>query len=422
MMQALAALSVAHEMGVVHRDPQAREHHGPGAVQDDEGRATDVVKGLRFRHREDHREGRQRAERVGREADDRRPRHRHARVHVPRAGARREARRAERPLLDGGRPLPPADAPGAVRGRERRVGVVLKHARRAAAAFDALPGGSAARGGVPEGDAQASRRALRHGAGDAGGAAGRRRCAGFGGRSVPADRAERSAWRSSRRARTQPFSSGRSILARARLDGDRFADADDARGEQHGAHGHVAPSPEPTRDERQSIPSLPKTSSAGCRDGARHAASPSEPWAGARRITSRTTTPAPAPVASASASALTSVTSEAGAEPPPLPSGSASAAGRHHGARLLLLPRTASRRRRRRRSRPRSMRPTTARRPMRRVPCPARPAPSRWRSRRRALRHPPRRSIRTRRTWSCAGCMPRKCRTRRWQRSSRRRS
>ena len=55
-MQALAALAVAHDMGVIHRDLKP-ENIMILAGKDDEGR-THAREGVRLRRREDAREGR----------------------------------------------------------------------------------------------------------------------------------------------------------------------------------------------------------------------------------------------------------------------------------------------------------------------------------------------------------------------------
>ena len=105
LSQALAALAVAHEMGVVHRDLKP-ENIMLLPSKDDEGKPVEHREGVRLRHREDPPRGaarhgpgrgRPRADAHGdpdRDAHRVRHAHRHARVHVARS--RRAARRPTR--------------------------------------------------------------------------------------------------------------------------------------------------------------------------------------------------------------------------------------------------------------------------------------------------------------------------------------
>ena len=122
LMQALAAIAVAHEMGVIHRDLKPENLMMLRAKNDDEKDAY-VVKVCDFgiakiTEKDDEPEDRGRPRRP--EAHDAGPRRRHARVHVARAGARREARRAVRHLLDGRHPLSAAHRAHAVHRRHAR--------------------------------------------------------------------------------------------------------------------------------------------------------------------------------------------------------------------------------------------------------------------------------------------------------------
>ena len=115
MSQVLSALADAHSAGVIHRDLEAREHHGGAAP-----RRSRLRQGARLRHREDRRRHQRR--RPGAHPGGLRVRH--ARVHVARAGARRAARSPQRSLRGRRDPLPADQRHAALR---LRLGGRLRH-------------------------------------------------------------------------------------------------------------------------------------------------------------------------------------------------------------------------------------------------------------------------------------------------------
>ena len=161
--QILAALAAAHDLGIVHRDLKPENVLViPG--KDDDGGASEHVKVCDFGIAKLHDEQRRRREAHGRGVD-----RRHPRVPLAGASARRRARRAQRPLLDGGHPLRDADRAAPLPRGHAASSIVLKHldAPPPRSLVDHADGRREARGGVPEGALEGSGGSLRLGSRDA---------------------------------------------------------------------------------------------------------------------------------------------------------------------------------------------------------------------------------------------------------------
>ena len=129
---------------------QARERHPRAGAH-----RRRLREGRRLRPREDARRG------AGAEHHEPRHRVRHARVHEPRAGPRRSARRALRPLRRRRHPLPAPHGPAAVRGREPDAGRAHAHHRGAARSARASRPSATSRRSSPTSASWRSRRSRR---------------------------------------------------------------------------------------------------------------------------------------------------------------------------------------------------------------------------------------------------------------------